>query len=510
MFIIDLLFRFRWVICQLDALKRCLKVSLIREALKNLPRTLDDLMHAYFLDIDEVYLKEAKNALLWLAFSVPPLQLTELAEATAIDPGPDPPFSPKERFQDPQNVFQILSSLITVSSYEDQDCMSHLDTADVAGPMVTVILAHFSVKEYLISDRIHQSPAKHFAASDPIAHWFIAKCCLMYILYYSSSDLKTESRTDLFAFPLLEYASTYWYAHIKLAPCEQQKMLNPLVLKLLLSNSALSSWLPVHNPTAPTVKPFERFEDVTIPLFYVSDMGLPLIVQELLADGWDLNAVSRWHETPLHRAVIRGYEDVVQILLKHGAEVNATDEIGWTPLHLAALHSYEPIACLVVENGAQVDATTEDLNQTPLHWAAFNENGPLLEFLLGCGADINAKNIYGESALHYAAASNCQSILQQLLANDANLDIETICGETPLSWAAHKNQRQSVETLVKAGARIDLPLLLLARKRCHSAFHLLLSVSTTNAKSASMRQMVLSESARRMCELCDECRNMLL
>jgi hypothetical protein len=72
--------------CQLDVLKRCLKLGLIREALKNLPKTLDDTYSRVLMSIEEVYRDDAKHALMWLAFSERPLQLKELAEAMIINP----------------------------------------------------------------------------------------------------------------------------------------------------------------------------------------------------------------------------------------------------------------------------------------------------------------------------------------------------------------------------------------------------------------------------------------
>ncbi len=83
-------------------------MSLIRKALGNLPKTLDDTYSRLFLEIDEDYREEAMNALLWLAFSNRPLLLTELAEAIVVKPQAEPPFDPEERFPDPESVLQIL------------------------------------------------------------------------------------------------------------------------------------------------------------------------------------------------------------------------------------------------------------------------------------------------------------------------------------------------------------------------------------------------------------------
>jgi len=525
------------VVCQLEALKKCLKINLIREALKNLPKTLDDTYERLFLEIDEAYQQEARNALLWLAFSERPLKLTELAEAIVIDPQTTPPFNPEQRFPDPQSVFHILSSLITISSSEqkipdDENIIS-----------ATVTLAHFSVKEYLISERIYRSQAQHFAASDSFAQQYIAKCCLLYILEYASSAIKSESPTDLTEFPLLQYSSTSWYTHIKLATPQQQKELVPLVMRLLLSDSALSSWLQVHNPGRPAMNPFDQFAELISPLMYTSDMGLVLVMEKFLADGWDPNGSSQGFEAPLHRAAILGHEElvllllksgaeantrdfsgftplhnavgagnitIVQMLLHHGAEINAADGRGWTPLHAAAFLRRGQIARLLIESGASVEVTTKDTNRTPLHWAAWNEDEGLLELLIQQGANVNAQNSDGETALHYAARHN-QDILRNLLALGADPDVKTKEGESPLYWALTNHEEEPAEILVAAGAKIDVPLLALAKVGFHSAFHLLvrLLVSDENKEKASIGRRALEEFGRRECGLCDMCRTML-
>ncbi|CZR54758.1 uncharacterized protein PAC_04642 [Phialocephala subalpina] len=518
-----------------------MQASLIYETLEHLPRTLDETYARLFLAIDPAYQQDAKNALLWLAFSTRPLELTELAEAMVINPEAPPPFGPEERFIDPQSVFQILSSLITVSSNEDQRDM--LDARGLVRPAITVTLAHFSVMEYLISDRIQQGPAKHFAISKSIENHFIAECCLLYLLQYANSTLRTNSRQDLSSFPLLEYASVFWYQHVNLAPPEHQKSLNSLVLKLLLSKSNLSAWLHIHTLIAREVEPFQYFEagrSVTNPLFYASDMGLVSTVEGLLSDGFEANENSGSYETPLHRAVIRGHEDVVilllkhradvnakdivgrtplhyamesttpvvQLLLEHGAEVNTADNGGWTPLHLAAFYSHSEVVRMLVDNGGHVEVMIVDTKQTPLHWAAWNEDGPMLDFLLQHGANINAQNMNGESALHYAARYH-QSILPQLLIRGADVNMETEDGQTPLYWAASNMETEAVQILIEAGSRIDLPLLISGESGLHSVFHLLLSAGVENPKSATMTKKALQESARRGYGLCKGCQSLL-
>ncbi|KAE9371255.1 hypothetical protein N431DRAFT_376754 [Stipitochalara longipes BDJ] len=530
---------FRWVFCQLEALKRCLKISLVRKALRDLPKTLDDTYSRLFLDIDEEYREEARSALLWLAFSNRPLLLTELAEAIVVRPLADPPFDPEERFPDPESVLQILSSLVSISRNSGGE-----DT------LVTVTMAHFSVKEYLISDRIRTSPAQYFTISYPAGLYFIAECCLLYVLHYAS--LKAEkgsiaSREDLETFPLLMYASNGWFEHINMLPLDDQKRLTPLVLGLLLSGDALPSWRYTHLLTS-SIGSVSNFPPPVLrtadPLYWASSLGLFDAVKELLALGIDPNGLAR--QPSLHKAITKGHDNVAILLLNHGANANGKDHLGYsplhhaaeignlsmvqelfmfeaqasprdnlgvTPLHLAALHSHERVAEFLIARGAEVEVATIDHLQTPFHWAAWYESKKLVVLFLKHGANINAQNYDGETALHYAAREN-QMILQDLLDNGADLEVETHCGETPLYWAAKGEHRGPIEKLVKAGAKITPPLLSFAKDEFlpmyRSKFHLLLEVGmSANEETASLTLLALQECARMGYALCDECRRIL-
>ena len=78
-------------------------------------------------------------------------------------------------------------------------------TGRIIGRGSRVRLAYFSVKEYLESQRIIQSPAKDFFLDAGISHEFLAQSCLTYIIHYSSSCEKMLSTRDLRRFPLLRY-----------------------------------------------------------------------------------------------------------------------------------------------------------------------------------------------------------------------------------------------------------------------------------------------------------------
>jgi ankyrin repeat protein len=368
-----------------------------------------------------------------------------------------------------------------------------------------------------------------------MAHRFIAECSLLYLMEYVSSTSKSN---DL---PLLKYAASFWPTHNNLTSPGQQKKLSPLIKKLLFSSSLRTRWLEVRLSKLRVNDVFKDFENSGVfntSLLYAADLGLLLVLKDLLDCGYDPNGVLLPVGTPLHRAVIRGHyavvllllsfgadvdardisgrtplhhslrEDggaIVRVLLSHGAEVNSQDDDGWTPLHLAAFLGLEDIAQLLLENGAIVEARICSTQQTPFHWAAFSEIGPLVDLFIKYGANVNAKNDGGETALHYAA-KYCHKIVKQLLANNADPNIRSNNGCTPLYWAATGEAKESVETLVKAGASVDVAILLSAK----DGMHQLLFVCPADAKLMSKKRIALDECARKGYGLCNKCWGMLL
>ena len=70
---------------QLDRLRLCLSRHDVEEQLLDLPKGLDESYDRIINQIDERQHEDARKLLQWLAFSVRPLELAELAEVVAVD-----------------------------------------------------------------------------------------------------------------------------------------------------------------------------------------------------------------------------------------------------------------------------------------------------------------------------------------------------------------------------------------------------------------------------------------
>ncbi|KAI9772207.1 MAG: hypothetical protein M1839_002525 [Geoglossum umbratile] len=187
---------FRWAFCQLETLRSCRNRRAVQEALKALPRTLDETYERILMDIakDDFDKEAAQLILQWLAFSERPLTLQEVAEAAILKPG-DCPINLEERLFDPLVVLQICRGLVSLSR----------EKVNIYGPETEcdiVRIAHFSVKEYLMSDR---STSAFFISAES-AHNHIGKCCISYLLQMDRPDLPMQCLND---YPLLQYSAEH-------------------------------------------------------------------------------------------------------------------------------------------------------------------------------------------------------------------------------------------------------------------------------------------------------------
>ncbi|XP_050088473.1 ankyrin repeat domain-containing protein 12 [Anopheles aquasalis] len=141
--------------------------------------------------------------------------------------------------------------------------------------------------------------------------------------------------------------------------------------------------------------------------------------------------------TPLHLAVIQGNLQLVNLLLANGADVNALDNEGHSVVHWATVCGEVEALRAVLSSGA--DVSTPDINGgSPLHYAAQM-----------CGA-----NYEGKTAR--ASAKLALEILSTLLSHpDTSVEVEDKDGRQPLLWAASAGSAKAVLALIKAGAHVE-------------------------------------------------------
>jgi ankyrin repeat protein len=410
--------------------------------LKNMPKTLDETYERALLEIDEEMRQYAQRLFQCLAVSIRPLRVEELAEILAVqfDAGALPQFNPDWRFGDAEEaVLSVCSNLISV--------------VDVGGSQV-VQFSHFSVKEFLTSDRL--SAAREDLSGYHIvphsAHTIIAQASLSVLLQLDNHIDKDSIKN----FPLSGYAAQYWVYHGQFenissrVQVAMERLFNP-------DEPHFSAWVWIYDiddpwrGSMPTTHP-QRPQ--VAPLYYAVLCGFRSLIEHLFFTyPRDVDARGGYHESPLLVAFIKNDIGTASSLLQRGANANAQDRRDMSPLHHASQGGRVDILQLLLDHGADVNVR-DWADITPLGWTSRAGEIEASRLLLQRGANVNSQNVLGESALHYAARCGHLNAVRLLIESGANIDLQTKRGSTPLYFASNEGYVKSAELLIQHGANV--------------------------------------------------------
>lgn len=129
------------------------------------------------------------------------------------------------------------------------------------------------------------------------------------------------------------------------------------------------------------------------------------------------------------------------------AEYGLTED--FTILHLAVARNENPeVIRLLIRWGADVNARSGYDLYAPLHLAAWFRNVAITSVLLEQGANIHAKDRYGETPLHHAAGWNDVAVVSLLIEQGANIHSVDRSGATPLHEAAGRGFVRSYDAAI--------------------------------------------------------------
>jgi len=341
--------------------------------------------------IKSEYRSQVANVLTWLSFSIRPLFAKELAEIFILDRERKPPFDKADRLNLPESVLNYLPSLIIKvlrGGREDP---------------IEIRLAHFSIKEYLISARISQGPAKYFFINERDAHLHISEDCLAYHLQLSSTILVTEEQVVRFA--LWNYAARFWVDHLEQVPRPSwSSSATEMALRTLTPGSrGLLNMNRVRGADESEEDWDLRFSDLVPPLYYMAGLGTTQLVQFLLDRNFEIDERSRGLFCfALQAAAASENENTMQLLLNRGADARAQGGYYGSALQAAAAKRNRSILQLLLEGGADVNAIGGRFGSA-LTAAAFFGYTEIIRLLLDGGADVNIKaGVFYGNALYAA------------------------------------------------------------------------------------------------------------
>ena len=414
------------MVCQVDELRRCFPAS-IRSALADLPETLDQTYERTLLGIDKQKRKYAQRLFQCLSVSIRPLRVDELAEILAIqfDATAPPLFKEDLRPLDAEEaVLSACSSLVAVVNRE-------------GGQIVQ--FSHYSVKEFLTSDRLATTADEGLLCYHILpdrAHTILAHAGLSVLLRL---DDKID-RDAINHFPLAQYAARHWVDHAQFRNVSShieevmERLFDP-------AKPHFATWVWLHDIDHHWVKPMSSVHPTqpeAVPLYYAALCGFSNLVGRLLvSQSSDINSRGGSHTTLLHAAAVKGHFDITSVLLENGADPNSRDDLGRVPLHRVShggdlvMESSLEIARLLINSGANVNATDDD-GCTPLHMAAQNGYHEIAQHLLVSGAGLDARGLDQHTPLHLSCGNGALKVSRFLIDCGSDINSPDKNGNLPL------------------------------------------------------------------------------
>ena len=443
----------------------------VQRILKDLPKSLNETYERMLKEIGKVNPHQAYRLLQCLTVATRPLRVEELAEVLALDFDRTkdwiPALNQAWRWDDKQQgVLSTCSSLIVIVNNQD------------SGDRV-VQFAHFSVKEFLTSDRLANLEADiaRFHIQLEPAHTVITQACLAILLRSDDND-SVDTRS-----PLRGYAAEKWVEHAQfenvLSRVEDGMRplfdpTKPYFAEWLKSHIIDEKWeYFIHDSSHRTYqytsllrKPASSIVDYAPScLYYASLCGFHDLAQHLIS-GYPqhVNARVGYNQSPLVAALFKRHWQVAELLFQNGAAVEVIISGAITSLHAASTDRMVHVARWLLEHGADGNAQMQD-GSTPLLLAIRKGCIELVRILLEHGVDVNTRDVDEQSPLHCASRLGHIDIVRLLIQHgaEANTHIQEL-----FHLASSSGSVETVRLFIELGADVNKPM----GRECKTALHI--------------------------------------
>jgi ankyrin repeat protein len=201
-------------------------------------------------------------------------------------------------------------------------------------------------------------------------------------------------------------------------------------------------------------------------LHIASGRGDLATIELLINKGANVSAQNDGGDTPLHDACMNGKIEAAKLLIEKGADVNAKNKSGQNPIYPAAERGNLELVKLLVSKGSKLQTT----GYTPLHSAMKGfrfylsqqsqvQCKELIEYFLSQGVNINTKgnsqNGGDATILYLASMCGDKEIIEFLIGKGAEVDARIMGGTTPLFMAALGGNKEAAKVLIAYGAHVN-------------------------------------------------------
>jgi len=426
-------------------LRRCLP-TVIGRALDELPKSLDETYERTLLGIEEEKREFAHRLFQCLTVAVRPFRVDELAQVLAIRfcPGQLPQYQVDWHLDDAQEA--VLST-----------CSSLISVVNVNGsPLVQ--FSHFSVKEFLTSDRLAKSTngLSRFHVMPSSAHAILAQASLSVLLHLGNH----VDKDCIKKFPLAQYAAQYWVNHGRFEDVSS-KIQDAMECLFDVDKPSFATWIWIYDIDYPFRQ--HMFEDYPPrpeagASYYATLCGFRNLVEHLIAKyPGDINSRGGRHGSAVNAALVKRNTEITLLLLSLGADVNILDVNGCTPLYVASESGCRDHVELLLKHRADVDLLNGRFSNTALGVAAQLGEIEIARVLLHHGASVDSQDKKGWTPLKTASRYGHLDIVQLLIQSGAGFDTPDNEGWVPLFAASRYGHLDIVRLLIQSGAAADYP-----------------------------------------------------